>query len=157
MMAITRWKPRYEWTPFRGWRDLEGEMDRLFGLTRWPLAERGTTGLLEGGWSPSVDVYQTEDKIVVKADVPGLEKKDFDIAVVNNHLTIKGERRHENEVKEEDYHRIERVYGTFERSFGLPATVDTEKIEAKYKDGVLEVTLPKREEAKPKQIAVKVK
>ena len=156
-MAITRWKPRYEWTPFRALRDIEGEMDRLFGLTRWPLSERGTTGLLEGAWSPSVDVYQTEDKIVVKADVPGLEKKDFDIAVVNNHLTIKGERKHENEVKDEDYHRIERVYGTFERSFGLPATVDTEKIEAKYKDGVLEVTLPKKEEAKPKQIAVKVK
>ena len=156
-MAITIWKPGYEWTPFRELRELEHEMDRMFGLTKWPVAERGTTGLLEGIWSPSVDVYQTDDKIVVKADVPGLDKKDFDIAVVDHHLTIKGERKHENEVKEENYHRTERVYGTFERSFELPATVDTEKIQAEYKDGVLELTLPKKEEAKPKQIAVKVK
>jgi HSP20 family protein len=156
-MAITRWRPRYEWTPFRALRDLEHEMDRAFGLTRWPVVERETTGLLEGVWSPSVDVYQTEDKIVVKADVPGLEKKDFDISVVNSHLTIKGERKHEDEVKEENYHRIERAYGAFERTFALPATVDAEKIQAEYKDGVLEVTLPKKEEAKPKQIAVKVK
>lgn len=157
MMAITRWKPRYEWTTFRALRELEHEMDRMFGLTKWPVAERGTAGLLEGIWSPSVDVYQTDDKIVVKADVPGLEKKDFDIAIVDHHLTIKGERKHENEVKEENYHRTERVYGTFERSFELPATVDTDKVEAEYKDGVLELTLPKKEEAKPKQIAVKVK
>ena len=156
-MAITRWKPRYEWTPFGAMRELEHEMDRMFGLTRWPMVERGTTGLLEGIWSPSVDVYQDEHKIVVKADVPGLEKKDFDIAVVDHHLTIKGERKNENEVKEENYHRTERVYGTFQRSFELPATVDTEKIQAEYKDGVLELTLPKKEEAKPKQIAVKVK
>ena len=156
-MAITRWRPRYEWSPFRALRDLETEMDRMFGLTRWPVVERGATDLLEGVWSPSMDVYQTEDKIVVKADVPGLEKKDFDISVVNSHLTIKGERKHENEVKEDNYHRIERVYGTFERSFELPATVNAEKIQAEYKDGVLEVTLPKKEEAKPKQIAVKVK
>jgi HSP20 family protein len=153
-MAIVRWRPRYEWSPFRALRELEHEMDHWFGGL--PTRER-TNGLLEGAWRPSVDVYQAEDKIVVKADLPGVTKEDIDVSVVDNFLTIKGERKHETEVKEEDVHRVERSYGTFERSFELPGTVEAGKIEATYKDGVLEVTLPKKPEAKPKQIAVKVK
>ena len=156
-MAIVRWRPRYECSPFSALRELEHEMDDLFGgLTRWPARE-GATGLLEGVWSPRVDILQVDDKIVVKADLPGLSKEDLDISVEDGHLTIKGERKHETEVKEDDFHRFERVYGTFERSFELPATVESEKIGATYKEGVLEVTLPKKPEAKPKQIAVKVK
>ena len=157
-MAIVRWRPRYECSPFSALREFEHEFDHLFGgLTRWPAREEGATGLLEGVWSPRVDILQADDKIVVKADLPGLSKEDLDISVVDGHLTIKGERKHEDEVKEDDFHRIERVYGTFERSFELPATVEREKIEATYKEGVLEVTLPIKPEAKPKQIAVKVK
>jgi HSP20 family protein len=153
-MAITRWRPRYEWSPFRALRELEDEMNRTFGLVRWP---EGEAGLLETAWTPSIDVYHEDGKLVVKADLPGLSKEDIDVSVVDNRLTIKGERKKETEVKEENYHRIERLYGTFERAFELPATVDAGKIEAAYKDGVLEVTLPEKPEAKPKQIAVKVK
>ncbi len=153
-MAITRWRPRYEWSPFRALRELEDEMNRTFGLVRWPERE---TGLLEAGWTPAIDVYHDDGKLVVKADLPGLSKEDIDVSVVDNRLTIKGERKKETETKEENYHRIERLYGTFERTFELPATVDAGKIEAAYKDGVLEVTLPEKPEAKPKQIAVKVK
>ena len=155
-MAIVRWRPRYEWSPFRALRELEHEVDRMFGLTPWPTPEP-ETGLLEHAWSPYVDVYHTDGKLVVKADVPGLSKEDLDISVVDNRLTIRGERKKASEVKEDNYHRIERVFGTFERSFELPATVDAGKIEASYKDGVLEITLPEKPEAKPKQIAVKVK
>ncbi len=156
-MAIVRWRPRYAWSPFRALREFDHEFGHMFGgLAGWPARE-SATGLLEGVWSPRVDILQADDKIVVKADLPGLSKEDLDISVVDHHLTIKGERKHEEEVKEEDFHRTERVYGTFERSFELPATVHAEKIEASYKDGVLEVTLPKKPEAKPKQIAVKVK
>jgi len=153
-MAITRWRPRYEWSPFRALRELEDEMNRTFGLVRWPERE---TGLLEHAWRPSMDVYHDNGKLVIKADLPGLAKEDLDISVVDNRLTIKGERKHENEVKEENFHRIERVHGTFERTFELPATVDAGKIEAAYKDGVLELTLPEKPEAKPKQVTVKVK
>jgi len=153
-MAITRWRPRYEWSPFRALRELEDEMNRTFGLSRWPDRE---TGLMEAAWTPSIDVYHDAGKLVVKADLPGLSKEDIDVSVVDNRLTIKGERKKETEAKEENYHRVERLYGTFERTFQLPATVDAGKIEATYKDGVLEVALPEKPEAKPKQIAVKVK
>jgi HSP20 family protein len=154
-MAITRWRPAYEWSPFRALRELEDEMNRMFGLTRLPVRER-EEWLLEGIWSPRVDVMQTPDKIVVKADLPGVSKDDLKISIEDSHLTIKGERKKEEEVKEGEYHRVERVYGSFERTFELPATVEADKVEAAYKDGVLEVTLPKKPEAQPKQIAVKV-
>ena len=114
-------------------------------------------GLLERGWVPAVDIHQEADKVVVDADLPGLKKDEIDIGVEDGVLTIKGEKKRENEVKDEDYHRVERLHGTFERSFRLPTTVDTAKITAKYKDGVLHVEVPKKEEAKPKQITVEVK
>jgi HSP20 family protein len=100
---------------------------------------------LDGQWAPSVDIFE-----------PGIEPKDVDVRVENNVLTLRGERKFESEVKREKYHRVERAYGTFSRSFTLPSVVDTEKIKAEYKDGVLQVTLPQREESKPKQIQVSV-
>jgi HSP20 family protein len=103
-----------------------------------------------------VDIFENEGNLVLKAELPGIEPKDVDVRVENNVLTLRGERKFENEVKREQYHRVERAYGTFSRSFTLPNVVDTDKIKAEFKDGVLRVTLPQREEAKPKQITIAV-
>lgn len=129
-------------------------MDRLFGEfgRGWPMEE----GLTAGVWNPPVDVYETGDSIVLKADLPEVSKEDVDISVEGNVLTIRGERKREHEVKEKKFYRRERSYGSFTRSFTLPGTVDPDKIEAGFTGGVLTVTLPKREESKPKQIKVKV-
>ena len=105
-------------------------------------------------WSPAVDIYETEGEIVVKAELPGMDRKDIALNLENNVLTLRGERRFEKETKEENYHRIERSYGGFSRAFSIPATVDEEKIQADYKDGVLKILLPKKEQAKPKQIQI---
>jgi HSP20 family protein len=111
---------------------------------------------LGGAWAPAVDIYEHEGSLVLKAELPGIDPKDVDVRVENNTLTLRGERKFESDVKREKYHRVERAYGTFSRSFTLPNVVDTEKIKAEYRDGVLRVTLPTREEAKPKQIQVSV-
>jgi len=105
-------------------------------------------------WSPSVDIFETETEIVVKAELPGIERKDISLNLEKNVLTLRGERRFEKETKEENYHRIERNYGGFSRSFSIPATVDEEKIRAEYRDGVLKIALPKKEQVKPKQIQI---
>ncbi len=107
-------------------------------------------------WAPSVDIYETENELVLKADLPGVNEKDIDVRVENNMLTVRGERQFESKVKEDNYLRIERTYGSFSRSFGLPNTVNTEAISAEYKNGVLTVQLPKRAESKPKQVKVNV-
>jgi HSP20 family protein len=150
-MAIVRWEP---------FRDLQAVQDRLNRV--FDEAFRGTPRgnddewALGGSWAPSVDIFEHEGNLVLKAELPGVDPKDVDVRVENNVLTLRGERKFENEVKREKYHRVERAYGTFSRSFTLPNVVDTEKIKAEYKDGVLQVTLPQREEAKPKQIQVSV-
>ncbi|MDH7500202.1 MAG: Hsp20/alpha crystallin family protein [candidate division NC10 bacterium] len=156
-MAITRWEPFWglrRWGPFREFLSLQKEMDRLFGQyfgrMRGPEEES-----LAAAWAPAVDIYETEDKVVLKAELPGLKKDHIDIQIRENTLTLKGEKKFEKEVKEENYHRVERTYGTFQRSFTLPNTVKQEGIEAIFKDGVLEVSLPKAEEAKPKKVAIK--
>ncbi|MBI4472281.1 MAG: Hsp20/alpha crystallin family protein, partial [Acidobacteria bacterium] len=105
-------------------------------------------------WSPAVDIFETEGEIVVKAELPGMGRKDITLNLENNVLTLRGERRFEKETKEENYHRIERSYGGFSRSFSIPSMVDEEKIRADYKDGVLSIVLPKKEQAKPKQIRI---
>jgi len=110
-----------------------------------------------GTWSPAVDIFETGDEIIVKAEVPGLAKDQIHVEVENGVLTLHGERKFEREVKEENYHRVERTYGAFHRSFSLPGSVDAEKVRAEMKDGILEVRLGKREQAKPKQITVAVK
>ena len=142
------------WEPFREFVTLSDRMNRLFGESgrTWPTEEGLTTGV----WNPAVDVYETNDSIVLKADLPEVSKEDVDISVQGNVLTIRGERKRDQEVKEKDFYRMERSHGVFTRSFTLPGTVDPEKIEAGCSGGVLTVTLPKREESKPKQIRVKV-
>jgi HSP20 family protein len=108
-------------------------------------------------WAPVCDIYETDNEIVVKAELPEVKKEDVHVSIENNLLTIRGERKLSEETKRENYHRLERRYGAFTRSFTLPSFADTSKINAEFKDGMLRVTLPKREEAKPKQIEVKVK
>jgi HSP20 family protein len=130
-------------------------MDRLFSeaLGRgWA----GEEGLATGVWVPPVDVYETGESIVLKADLPDVDKDEVDISIENNILTIKGERKREHEIKENNFYRMERSYGSFSRSFTLPPTVASDKVEASFNDGVLTLILPKREESKPKQIKVKV-
>jgi HSP20 family protein len=144
--------------PFRDLTTLQDRIDRLFEDSFGRL--RGTQGseALEGSlWSPAVDIVETDNEIVLKADLPGVDPKDVDIQVENGTLILKGERKFESNVKEDDFRRIERVYGSFVRSFALPRTVDPEMVAAEYRNGVLEVKLPKRPEAKPKQIKVAVK
>jgi HSP20 family protein len=107
-------------------------------------------------WAPPVDIYETDSALVLKADLPGVDPKDVDIRVENGVLYLKGERKFEKEVKEENYHRVERSYGAFTRSFSLPSSIDTEQVKAEYKDGQLTLTMPKREEAKPKTVRIEV-
>ncbi len=148
-MAIVRWDP------FRDLMSLQDRMNRLFdeSVGRWRSSDEEMD---KGIWSPAVDIYETEHDIVLKAELPEVNQKDIDIRLENNTLTLRGERKFEKETKEENYHRVERAYGTFSRSFTLPSTVDQERIKAEYKDGVLKVTMPKKEEVKPKQIKVGV-
>jgi len=150
-MAIVRWEP------FRDLVAVQDRLNRIFDDTfRGNPRGSDEDWALGGQWAPSVDIFEHEGNLVLRAELPGIEPKDVDVRVENNVLTLRGERKFESEVKREKYHRVERAYGTFSRSFTLPNVVDTEKIKAEYKDGVLQVTLPQREEAKPKQIQVSV-
>jgi HSP20 family protein len=147
-MAIVRWEP------FRNLVSLHDRMNRLFDETYHAREGHSDDWALGGSWAPVVDIYEEEGLIVLKAELAGVDPKDVDIRVENNVLTLKGERHLDTEVKKENYHRVERTYGAFSRSFTLPSVVDGEKIKAEIKDGVLKVTLPKKEEAKPRQIAI---
>ena len=145
------------WEPFRDLQAVQDRLNRVFDEA-FRGAPRGSDDewALGGQWAPSVDIYENDGNLVLKAELPGIEPKDVDVRVENNVLTLRGERKFESEVKRDKYHRVERAYGTFSRSFTLPSVVDTDRIKAEYKDGVLQVTLPQREEAKPKQIQVAV-
>jgi len=148
-MAIVRWEP------FRDLMTTQREFDRLFREAFSPFFGEGE--LSTRTWAPPVDIYETGDNIVLKAELPGVDPKDVEVRVEDNRLYLKGERKFEKEVKEENYHRVERSYGSFARSFALPNSIDSEKVAAEYKDAVLTLTLPKREEAKPKTIKIDVK
>ncbi|HWP42911.1 MAG TPA: Hsp20/alpha crystallin family protein [Blastocatellia bacterium] len=137
-------------------RSLQQRMNRLFEETFGPLAIPGEETLSMTAWTPRCDVFETDNEIVIKAELPGVKKQDVKVNIENNMLTIQGERKFEEETKKENYYRIERSYGQFMRSFMLPPYVDAGKISAEFKDGVLRVSLPKLEEAKPKAIEVKV-
>ena len=138
--------------PFRGASTLQEQINHLFGNG---LAH-GTEESNLTPWAPAVDIYETENELVVKADLPDVNPQDLDIRVENNILTIRGERKFESKVNEDNYLRIERAYGSFSRSFSLTNSVKSEAIQAGYHNGVLTLRLPKREEAKPKQIKVNV-
>ena len=146
-MAIMRWEP------FRDLLAMHHRMDRLFNELGRDLPYREEAASLSR-WAPAADVYETADNIVVKAELPGVDPKDLEVRVEDNTLFLNGERKLEKEVKEENYHCIERSYGSFTRSFALPSSVDADKTSAEYKDGVLTLTMPKREEAKHKTIKI---
>jgi|SRR5579875_496751 len=140
------------WDPFRNLASLQEQFNRLF---EGNLSRDHDQSVLTA-WAPSVDIYETENELVIKADLPEVSEKDIDVRVENNMLTIRGERKLDQKVKEENYLRMERSYGSFTRSFSLPNTVNTEAIQANYRDGVLTVTLPKRAESRPKQVKISV-
>jgi HSP20 family protein len=150
-MAIVRW-----WDPMRDLTVIQDKMNLIFEDT-FSRTRGREEGLTTGLWTPAVDIYETDTSVVVKAELPGVQKEAVGVEVKDGVLTLRGERKYEKEVKEENFHRIERSYGSFQRAFSLPTTVDQDKVTAAMKDGVLEVTLPKKEQAKPKQIAVQVK
>jgi HSP20 family protein len=141
------------WDPFRELAQLQDRVNRLFQETSTGSHDEGMTTT---SFIPPVDIYENEQSIVLKVEVPGVEQKDLDIRIENNTITIRGERKFEKDVKEENFHRVERRYGSFQRSFTLPNTVNTENASADYDNGILKVTLQKRAEAKPKQIKVNV-
>jgi HSP20 family protein len=138
--------------PFQNLSTLHEQVNRL---CESKFQARGDDSALTT-WAPAVDIYETENDLVLRADLPGIDEKDLDVRVENNLLTIRGERKFEQQVKEDNYLRIERTYGSFRRSFGLPNSVNSEAIKAEYKNGVLTVELPKRAESKPKQVNVNV-
>ncbi len=153
-MAIEKWRPGEE---FSGIERVMDEMLRYPSvswrrpLTWWRVPTEAV------GWVPAVEVYEKADKFVVRTELPGMKKEDIEVSVVGDTLTIGGERKAESEVKDEDYYRCELCYGKFSRSVGLPAAVDSAKVDASYENGILEITLPKVEAAKPKKVTVKAK
>lgn len=139
--------------PLREFAAMQDRMNRLFGNVYLRDEDTG----LRGSWAPAVDIFETENHdLVLRAELPGLSREDIEVSVENNTLILKGEKKFDTQVKEENYRRIERTYGTFHRSFTLPNTVDTSKVAADYKNGVLTVKLPFREDAKPRTINVDV-
>lgn len=145
-MSITRYDP------FRDLRSLQDEVNRLFSTS----LGRGfdDEGLSRGAWMPSVDIFENKDSIVLEAELPGMNREDFELTIENNVLTLRGERRFEKKDEADNYHRVERAYGSFTRSFTLPQTVSSENANAEYKNGVLRVTLHKREEVKARRIEI---
>jgi HSP20 family protein len=138
--------------PFRGASTLQDQISRVFNEVFERAGDESNLTI----WAPAVDIFETEHELVVKADLPDIDPKDLDIRVENNILTLRGERKFEGKVSEDKYLRVERAYGSFSRSFSLANTVNSEAIKADYQNGVLTLTIPKREEAKPKQIKVNV-
>jgi len=143
-MKLVRWDPLQE---------LFAMSNRLNRTVNDPYTPRTEDSF--GAWAPPVDILERQDHLVIRAEVPGVHKEDMDVRIENGVLTLHGERKEEKEVKEENAHLMERVYGSFTRSFSLPTTVDATKVTATYKDGVLEVTVPKVETAKPKKVEIK--
>ena len=151
---LTTWKPFRDLTPFNDFDRMRREMDRLWDSFFEGTVERRAREDLV--WLPSVDVSETKNDIVVKAELPEMDPKDIDITLSDAHLMIKGQKKHEKEEKDEDYHFVERSYGSFVRAVHLPKEVKHDKISASYKDGVLKIVLPKSEEAKTKGVKIKV-
>jgi HSP20 family protein len=141
---------RYD--PFRDLHSLQDEVNRLFSTN---LSRAfGEEGIARGAWNPSVDIYENKDQIVLEAELPGMKREDFDLSIENNVITLRGERRFEKKDESDNYHRVERAYGSFTRSFTLPQTVQAESVTAEYRNGVLRVVMPKREEVKARRIEI---
>jgi HSP20 family protein len=138
------------WDPFRDVVTLQERVNRVFG----DLYGRSGSEDLAGRWTPAVDIYESAEALVLKAELPDMKREDIQITVENGLLTLSGERKIDSEVRQEQFHRVERSYGAFSRSFTLPSTVDGAKASADYKNGVLTIRLPRREDAKPKQIDI---
>ena len=147
-MYLTRWDP------FETLTELQDDVSRLFERQLTPKGEK--RNLLQADWYPAVDIHEDKEAYLFDVEAPGVEKNSFDVKVENQVLTIRGERKSSQEKKEGNVHRIERSYGSFARSFTLPETADTEKVNAEYKDGILHIKVAKKEAIKPKQIEVKV-
>jgi HSP20 family protein len=157
-MVLDRWQPtrRLPWRLFRELEEAGRQFVSLFDTPLWPAVWRRLPAQ-EREWSPAIEVFEKEDKYVVKAELPGLKEEDVDVSVNDDTLCLKGEKKTEHEVEEEEYHWSERTFGSFLRTIKLPSNVDTKKIEAEYENGMLEITLPKMAEVKPKKITVKPK
>jgi len=147
-MAISRWRP------LRDMISIQDEMNRLFDDFFGPPITRPEWA--EAAWCPCVDVSETKDDVIINTEIPGMSKDDVKVSVQDNILTLSGEKKQEKEEKDANYHRMERSYGSFSRSFTLPTTVQADRVKAAYKDGILRITLPKSEEVKPKQIPITV-
>src|SRR5262249_24048172 len=141
---------RYD--PFRDLRTLQEEVNRLFTGS---MGRFDDEGIARGSWSPNVDIYEKKDQIVLEAELPGMKREDLDLSVENNVITLRGERHFEKKDEADNYHRVDRAYGSFLRSFTLPNTVSAEGATAEYRNGVLRVTLPKKEETKARRIEIK--
>lgn len=154
-MALIRWRPRTKLDPFADLMGMRDEINRLFDITLG-RSVFDHPSLFDGEWVPAVDVYENDDKIVVKTELPGMTDKDIDVDILGDTLTIKGEKKKEEEKKDKHYHRLERVYGSFHRAVKLPGVIAPDKAKASFKNGVLEIVVPKKEEARPRQIKVDV-
>jgi len=156
-MALERWspfsQPAERWDPFRSLGDIQTEMNRLFHSF---FGRPVRVGVMERPWSPVVDMYETKDELVVTIELPGVREKEIGVSITGDMLTLKGERAQASEVKQESYHRLERYFGKFERNIRLPFPVDAAKAKVTYRDGLLEIKLPKTEEIKPKEIKIDV-
>lgn len=157
-MALERWRP-FEtverWEPFRNVSEIQGEMNRLFDS----FFGRPISGAVAAGtraWAPVFDMYETKDELVLTVELPGVREEDVSLSITGDVLTVKGERAFDQEQKDENYVHVERVYGKFERSIQLPMPVQADRVKATYRDGVLEVKLPKAEEVKPKEIKIDI-
>ena len=153
-MVLQSWLPRLatQWDPFAEMQDLEREMNRALKACSGPAGRTAT--LPKVSWTPPVDIYETKDEMVVILELPGVSQKEVEISLVGDTLSVRGERRLAAEVEEENCHRVERRFGPYFRALVLPSVVDSSRIKAVYKDGLLEIRLPKREEAKPRVIPV---
>jgi HSP20 family protein len=156
-MAMERWRPFSSvdrWEPFRNLVDIQGEVNRLFDA----VVGRPATGSMTQGraWMPTVDMHETKDSLVLRLDLPGVREKDVAVSITGDLLSVKGERRWEEESKDHKFLHVERLYGQFERLVQLPMAVQPDKVKAAYRDGVLEITLPKAEDLKPREIKIEV-
>lgn len=156
-MAIERWRPfgstLDRWEPFRGLTDIQAEMNLLFDAV---FGRSTGVAVTDRVWAPAIDMYETKDDLYVLCEVPGVREKEVQVSITNDVLTIKGERNQQQEVKDDSHYRLERWFGRFEQSVPLPMPVQSDKVKATYRDGVLEIKLPKAEAVKPKEIKIEV-